>query len=268
MIKLIATDIDGTLLHSDHTLPADLATLLQTLHEKGILFSVSSGRPYLTLKNSFESLSDHILYIADNGSHVVYHGSEIAIHTIKTSLIRQLILRTRPIEQAYSVVCTTNGAYVESDDPEFLHELEKYYIKYTIIEDLTSIDADVIKFTICDLAGAQNNSFTHFSEFDTELQISVAGEIWLDFMNKGVNKGTAIREIQERFDISAKECMAFGDYLNDLEMMQSVYYSYAMSNAHEDLKKAARYLTQSNDEDGVTNKIKELLANNLVPIES
>lgn len=258
MIKLIATDIDGTLLHSDQTLPEDLSNIINNLHDHNILFSVASGRPYLTLKHDFESLNPNILYIADNGSHVVYKGEEIAVHPIDNSIINELILQTREIASAYSVVCTTNGAFVESAEPEFLTELEKYYVKYTVVDDLTKLKERVIKYTVCDLTGAEQHSYPKFLSYKDTLQLSVAGFVWIDFMQKGINKGTAIKEIQELYQITPEESMAFGDYLNDLEMMQSVYYSYAMANAHEDLKKASRFEADSNDEDGVIKKIREI----------
>ena len=76
---------------------------------------------------------------------------------------------------------------------------------------------------------------------------------------KNINKGVAIREIQELLGINYEETVVFGDYLNDLEMMESGYYSYAMKNAHDDLKKVARFIAKSNDENGVVEAIKELI---------
>ena len=96
-----------------------------------------------------------------------------------------------------------------------------------------------------------------FSEVEDEFLISVSGELWIDFMNIGVNKGTAIERIQEAYDITYDETMAFGDYLNDYEMMQSCKYSYAMANAHPKLKEISNYQAKSNDEDGVMEVIKE-----------
>jgi hypothetical protein len=65
--------------------------------------------------------------------------------------------------------------------------------------------------------------------------------------------------LQNKFNIGFDETMVFGDYLNDLEMMQEAYFSYAMLNAHAEIKKAARFLTKSNDENGVTLVLQELL---------
>ena len=68
-----------------------------------------------------------------------------------------------------------------------------------------------------------------------------------------------MRELQKQLGISPDECMAFGDYLNDLELMQAVTHSYAMANAHPDLKAVCRYTAPSNDEDGVVRTIRQVL---------
>jgi Cof subfamily protein (haloacid dehalogenase superfamily) len=265
MIKLIATDIDGTLLHSDHTHPVELPKVLQILKENDILFTLASGRPYITLLHTFDVDTSDLLFIADNGAHVVYKNKALTIHTLDSDTVSKLVNITRKIPMAYSVLCTPEGAYVEDDNPAFIVELEKYYFKYTIVPDITKIQGDIVKYTVCDLAGAEENSYPHFHEYKDNLQISIAGFVWLDMMVKGVNKGKAIQEIQASLGISEKETMVFGDYLNDLEMMKSAYYSYAMDNAHSDLFEAARFRAPSNDEDGVILKIKEMLNNNLIP---
>ena len=89
-------------------------------------------------------------------------------------------------------------------------------------------------------------------------KVSLSGHEWVDIMNLTVNKGEAIRLIQKKYDISYEETMAFGDYLNDYEMMKSCYYSYAMKNAHEDLKEICRFEAPSNDENGVIKTIKKI----------
>ncbi|MBC7688706.1 MAG: HAD hydrolase family protein, partial [Aquabacterium sp.] len=91
------------------------------------------------------------------------------------------------------------------------------------------------------------------------LQVKISGHIWLDLSHKLANKGRAINVLQQKFNISPNETMVFGDYLNDLEMMQQASFSYAMENAHEDIKNAARFITKSNEEDGVTIVLQELL---------
>jgi Cof subfamily protein (haloacid dehalogenase superfamily) len=266
MIKLIVTDIDGTLFHSDNTQPPELEKILKELKNNHIMFAVASGRPYLTLLKTFDSNKD-FLYIAENGAHIVYRDKELSVELIDQTKVDRIIEITRHIPSSHAVVCTTAGAYIECCDPDFIQELEKFYVKYTIVPDLTKINKKVVKVAICDLNGTEKNSYPHFGEFKDTLQISIAGFVWMDFMPKGVNKGKAIDIIRDAFQIKDKEIMAFGDYLNDAEMLQNVYYSYAMENSHPKLFKAARFKAASNDNDGVILKIKDMLNNQLVPVE-
>lgn len=91
------------------------------------------------------------------------------------------------------------------------------------------------------------------------MQVVLSSEIWVDIIPLGASKGAAIQKLQKQLNIKPEECVAFGDYLNDYEMMQSVYYSYAMENAIPELKKVARYIAPPNYENGVTTTIRSLL---------
>ena len=83
-------------------------------------------------------------------------------------------------------------------------------------------------------------------------------------MNFGINKGIAIQQVQKLLHISPRECAAFGDYLNDLEMMSSVYYSYAMANAHPKIKEIANFRAPSNTEHGVMVTIQEFIDKKMI----
>jgi len=129
-----------------------------------------------------------------------------------------------------------------------------------VVDDLMKIDDDqFLKIAICDMAGTEQNSYNHFKQLADRLQVKISGHIWLDLSHKLANKGRAIKLLQDKYKISSSETMAFGDYLNDLEMMQEADFSYAMENAHEDIKKAARYIARSNDESGVTIVLQQML---------
>jgi hydroxymethylpyrimidine pyrophosphatase-like HAD family hydrolase len=116
-----------------------------------------------------------------------------------------------------------------------------------------------LKIALCDLAGAEKNSYTYFKQMEDRLQVKVSGFIWLDLSHRMANKGRAIKVLQDKFNISFDETMVFGDYLNDLEMMQQAYFSYAMENAHPDVKKVSNFRAKSNEENGVTIVLQQLL---------
>lgn len=86
----------------------------------------------------------------------------------------------------------------------------------------------------------------------------VSGDDWLDVMKKGVTKGTAIKQLQKKLGISREECMAFGDFMNDYDMMKECEESYAMENAHPGLKAICKHIAPSNDDNGVMRTICEV----------
>ena len=87
----------------------------------------------------------------------------------------------------------------------------------------------------------------------------LSSDYWLDIMDKHINKGVAVRAMEERFGFTPDEVAVFGDYLNDLQMMSAATYSFAMANAHPDIKAAARYETASNEDAGVLKGIQRLI---------
>lgn len=258
MIKFIATDMDGTLLNSNNEIHADFYPMFQSLKEKDIIFAAASGRQYYNLLERFKDIKDDMMFIAENGTFVVYKGKELIVNSLEKNIAKELIEIGRTIPNSYVILCGKNSAYIESHDERLIKQTAKYYERYKIVENLTSIDDDILKVTICDFNGSENNSNNYFDEYRDKVQITVSGEIWLDMVAKGINKGVAINEIQNLLNIDYKETMVFGDYLNDLEMMSSAYHSYAMANAHDILKKAARFIAKSNDENGVIQAIKSV----------
>ena len=258
MIKFIATDMDGTLLNSNNEIHADFYPMFQSLKEKDIIFAAASGRQYYNLLERFKDIKDDMMFIAENGTFVVYKGKELIVNSLEKNIAKELIEIGRTIPNSYVILCGKNSAYIESHDERLIKQTAKYYERYKIVEDLTSIDDDILKVTICDFNGSENNSNNYFDEYRDKVQITVSGEIWLDIVAKGINKGVAINEIQNLLNIDYKETMVFGDYLNDVEMMSSAYHSYAMANAHDTLKKAARFIAKSNDENGVIQAIKSV----------
>ena len=92
------------------------------------------------------------------------------------------------------------------------------------------------------------------------LSVILSGEHWVDIMKPGVNKGRAMESLMAQRGLTPDECMAFGDYLNDLELLRAVGESYAMDNALPEVKQAARHIAPSNDEDGVMRVLRERFA--------
>ncbi|MEP7144506.1 MAG: HAD family hydrolase [Ferruginibacter sp.] len=259
-IKLVAADMDGTLLNARQELSPDFYPVFDKMKAKGLLFAVASGRQFFNLLNYFETIKDEVIFIAENGSYVVYKGEDILVQAMDPDIVMQQLLTARKIPGAYAILCGKKRAYVESVAPRFIENVEMYYDKYEVVDDLLKVDDDrFLKIAICDLAGSETNSYPFFRQMQDQLQVKISGHIWLDLSHILANKGRAIEVLQKKYGIGIDETMVFGDYLNDLEMMQQAGFSYAMENAHPDIKNAARFLTKSNEENGVTEVLKEML---------
>lgn len=260
-VKLVATDMDGTLLNSEKQLPVNFYQVFSRLKAKGTLFAAASGRQFFNLQHEFETVKNDVVFIAENGSYVVYKEEDILVQALDKDRVCELITIARGIPDSYIILCGKKQAYVENTSPVFMENLNMYYLRKQVVNDLTLVENDqFLKIAICDLAGAEQNSYRYFKALENDLQVKVSGQIWLDLFHKDANKGRAVQVIQQRFGIDFTETMVFGDYLNDLEMMKEGYFSYAMENAHPAIKEASRFLTASNDEDGVMKVLNRLVA--------
>jgi Cof subfamily protein (haloacid dehalogenase superfamily) len=230
-IKLIVSDLDGTLLNENKELSSDFFEIEQRLYDKGIVFAVASGRQYYNMLNLFEPIAHRMLIIAENGTFVSQKNELIHIDTIPFVRCIPLLKKARSLNNAFTIVCAKNSAYIESSDERFLHEANKYYARLEMVNDLTTIIDEVLKVTICDFTNPNTNSFPHFKDDVEDLNVVVSGVQWLDISIKGANKGKALNKVQGIFGIQKHETMVFGDYLNDLELMKEAELSFAMKNA-------------------------------------
>ncbi|MGB5445456.1 MAG: Cof-type HAD-IIB family hydrolase [Psychromonas sp.] len=260
MIKLIATDMDGTLLNDQGQLPADFFTTLSALKAKNIIFAAASGRQYFSLQKTFAAVSDDVLFIAENGTLVMHKGEELYFHPLQKEHVPELLAIAKNINNAYTVLCGRRSAYIESTDQRLVDEVEKYYAKYQVVDSLLDVQDDVLKISICDFSDAETNANAAFSpDYADKLQVTVSGKMWLDITHQTASKGTAIQYLQDKLNISFEQTMVFGDYFNDVTLLQNAFHSYAMENAHPEVKKHARFHAPSNNNDGVIQIIRQIL---------
>ncbi|MEU4927373.1 Cof-type HAD-IIB family hydrolase [Streptomyces yokosukanensis] len=262
-IRLIATDMDGTLLDDAKRIPAGLWPMLAELRRRGVLFSPASGRQYATLARQFADVAEGMVFIAENGTYVVRDGVELSSDVLEPSVPAAIARTVRRLVtdgvDVGAVVCGKRSAYVERTDEAFLAEVRKYYVEHRIVEDVTAVDDDVIKVALFDFGSAEHSTAPALARFAGTHQVVVSGEHWVDVMNRTADKGTALRGLQRALGITPAQTMVFGDYLNDLEMLDAAEWSFAMAGAHPEVVRRARHLAPSNNENGVLRTISRVL---------
>ncbi|MEV3860966.1 Cof-type HAD-IIB family hydrolase [Streptomyces sp. NPDC050095] len=263
-IRLVVTDMDGTLLDGDGRIPGTLWPLLAELNRRGIVFCPASGRQYATLADQFAAVDDGgMVYIAENGTYVVRGGTEISSDVLDPGVAGWIVKAVRGLVEdgvdAGVVVCGKRSAYVERSDEAFMTEVRKYYHRHEIVEDAGAVEDDIIKVALFDFGHAETTTAPALAPLTASHQVVVSSEHWIDVMNPTANKGVAVRGLQRELGITAAQTMVFGDYLNDLQMLDAADWSYAMADAHPEVARRARHRAPSNTQDGVVRTVREVL---------
>lgn len=262
-LRLVVADMDGTLLDANGEVPDALWPLLETMRDRDITFVPASGRQHATLARIFERAAAGMSFIAENGTYVVRDGRELASVTLDRQLVTDAVTLLRTLtEQGRDlgvVVCGKRSAYVERTDEPFLEEARRYYVALESVDDLLAVDDDVLKLAIFDFHDAESGTAPSLERFRETHQVVVSGQHWIDVMAAGANKGRAVQLLQEQLGVTPAQTAAFGDYLNDLEMLDAADLSFAMANAHPDVLARARHTAPSNVDHGVVTTLRALL---------
>lgn len=260
-IKLVVSDMDGTLLNSKGEVSPQFFELFKKLQEKNITFCAASGRQHNSIVDKLAPIKNDIYVIAENGG-VAKHGSDVLLSNfLAPEKVFKIIPLIREIEGANMVLCCNNSAYIESKDERFIALFQEYYHSFQQVNDLmeTAIESPAFKIAVYHFDSSEQFIYPAIQELNHEVLLKVSGKNWLDISDKQANKGNALKALQQKLNITKAETLVFADYHNDIEMMQEAKYSFAMENAHKDIKTLATHQTTSNDNYGVEAVLEQLI---------
>lgn len=260
-VRLIASDMDHTLLDEHGDLPPDFHHYLRRLNAVGVTFVAASGRPLNRLKQMFPP-HEGMAYIGDNGGTVSYGDTVLFQSLLPTESYRRMAAVTLRDTPGIPVVSGTQAAYVLSDHREHEPYLSTFNPTIEFVDRFDDLDAAADKFSVYLPTGESRRYYQEVfgPAFAAEFSVTVGGPLWVDLMNPGVHKGNGIRVLAEHLGLARRQLMAFGDADNDLEMLDEVQHSYAVRNAYESVRQRARFVAESNADHGVLTVIKQVLA--------
>jgi Cof subfamily protein (haloacid dehalogenase superfamily) len=260
-IRFIATDLDGTLLSDDKQVHDEFWPLVDELNARGVTVAPASGRQLHSLLDQFAPVAHEMVFIAENGAFVVdgRTGAEISSTCLPVESARAVVRMVRDLPSASTVLCGKASAYVEQNHESFMAEVAPYYRRLQVVDDLTAVSDDVLKVAVFDAASAEHGSGVALGALRPELQVVISGEHWVDVMSPRATKGQALRQVQQALGVTRDQTMVFGDFPNDLEMMDEATYSFAMANAHPLLRERAAWTAPTNNTNGVVRTIRSML---------
>lgn len=258
-IKMVVTDMDGTLLNSNHEVSDLFFELFERLKQKGILFAAASGRQYDSIVDKLQPIKDDIIVIAENGGFAKHREEELVATLLPEEAKNRILDLLQDLVGIHPVLCGKHHAHIMSGAPEFVEKLQEYYAAFTQLDDLKAYHGDIVKIAIYHFENSEKFIYPAVKHLQGELQVKISGAHWVDISSRNANKGYALQKVLDAHKIKPSELMVFGDYNNDLEMLALADFSFAMENAHPNVKKAARYQTLSNDAYGVERILEELV---------
>lgn len=245
MVKLIASDLDGTLLQNGQNDVSDKAIdLINKLNEYDVLFAPASGRQLPSLKRLFAQVADNLIYICLNGAMVVYKNEIIYKAKMDREKSIELLSDIVNREGCEFLLDTEKTAYLLTSDEKYVEYLKNdVKIDYVRINDYSEIKEDILKISIYQRDGIDLSKDYFLDKWGDTFKGTVSGKCFMDFVAPSVNKGVALEKIKEKYNIETEFTMCFGDNYNDLEMFDAAYFSYAMSHSDSEIRKRARYLS-------------------------
>lgn len=242
MYKAVISDLDGTLLNSKHEISEYSKEIIKAIIKKGIKFIIATGRHHKDAMCFKKQLGADSFLISANGSVVHdYKNKAIINHTIPKNFV-DYFLELNLKEDIMQNVFTFDSWYVNVDVPE----INEYHKESGFLPDVVNLNEikrdNVSKFTYISSDIETINELEKKLKDDKniadKINITASLDMCLEIMGKGISKGKAISEILEKEGIKLQETIAFGDGLNDKEMLEIVGKGIVMGNASEKLKKA------------------------------
>ena len=190
-IKLIASDMDHTLLTESGQLPPNFIPTIQQLHAKGVQFAAASGRPMFTLKQMFPDLADSMVYVSDNGGAIGYQGKTLFKSFLPLADYVRMVQLVYQTPDGFGVICGMDAAYVETQYRDYDATLRQFYANIEYVPDLTQVSVEANKFTIY-FPGKDSQAqyeAVFAPEFEPAYSVTVAGLQWIDNINHGIYHG-------------------------------------------------------------------------------
>ena len=259
MVKLIACDMDGTLLDGDGQLTPDTLDLVRWLEEAGIRFVAASGRRLATLRSFFAPVADGMDFVASSGAQVMVDGTTVDLEFFSHAGLARLQKVVGLFDNLHLAVFDDIHSFL-LDEPEYFEpEFDKNLPLPERVYELPDPKVGIVKASVYCRGAVMDMAYALSREMGDEFVFAPSGQHWIDVMQRGVNKATGLEQVLAAHGFSFEDVMAFGDSMNDYELLRRVGTSCAMGNARYAIKQICNCVIGTNVEHAVQAELHALL---------
>src|SRR5690606_15505594 len=179
-VRMVVTDMDGTLLNSDHEVSSKFFAQFQELKKQDIKFVAASGRQYFSIIEKLDAIKEDIIVVAENGAYVREQEKEILATPLNNSTIKEVLELPKGLEGVHIVLCGKMNAYINGESEVFQQKLREYYSEYTVLDDLAAFDGEILKIALFHFQNSEKHIYPIVKHLESKLKVKVSGENWLD----------------------------------------------------------------------------------------
>jgi len=267
MYKLIAIDMDGTLLNDEKEISLENYEAIQKARQNGVKIVLASGRPLVGFKRYLEELhliSEEDYVVAFNGAIVQSTGGNKIISKTTLGLEDYKELYELSKDLKVNIHALTEDTVISPKDSKYTSlesEINLIHKNIIAVEEVPE-DTSILKVMFIDDPEIIDEIVDKIPETISDKYTIVRSEaFFLEFLHKSVNKGTGVAALAEKLNIKQAEVICIGDAGNDMHMVKYAGLGVAMGNAFPELKRAASFITRTNDEHGVAHVINKFILN-------
>lgn len=260
MIKLIATDMDGTWLNDskdyDHNM---FLREFKEMQKRDIQFVVASGNQYANLVTRFPEVQDKIYFVAENGALVAKGKQILHVEHLEDNLYQKILEITEKYHYP-AIVMGLVSAYVKNTSTSaYIKEMRKYVEHLKIVDSFSKIDDQIFKVSLRVPEDKMSGILSELKFKYPNIGFVSGAADSIDIQTKGMNKAVGLKYLGRKLGISAKEMVAFGDSGNDVGMLKYVGRSFATGTALKEAKEAAQQIIGNCNDSAVQKEILKLL---------
>ena len=261
-IKVIATDMDGTLLDPKGQLDLPrLEKILDKLDQCDIRFVIATGNEVHRMRQLLEHLAERVVLVVANGARIFENDELLQAQTWDDAMVDRALehFKGRECQDQFVVTCMNGGfvkegtVFTELDKFMTPEMIEKLYRRMNFVDEFdSSLFGGVLKMSMVVGEERSDAVLQEINDlFDGHVRAVSSGYGCIDILQDGIHKAWGLEELLKRWNLKPEQIMAFGDSENDIEMLELAGISYAMENAEESVKKVATKVAPANSQAGV-----------------
>lgn len=262
-LRLLAIDLDGTLLGSEMQVDPRFWGLADALMDRGVQLCAATGRQRGTLVEVFGDRLTRMSAICDNGAYVEHRGRTLHAEVLDPALVTSVVRAVRGLadERHHLAIALTGRDTVVLESPwdDAAGEAARFLHRARHVPDVLDETGAPLKIAVFSPTRMDDVLLGALRRAAAGYRVVQGHDHWVDVVGAEVDKGAALRRLQAELGVRPAQTAAFGDHLNDIGMLRSAGMSFAMANGRPDAIAAARFRAPSNTDAGVVRVIAAML---------